>query len=185
MRKPRILCLKTGILLVAILSLVLLANCCPQEKVKPVVEQPPPPPPPPPVVEKPTPPPEEKPTPPPPPPPQVREVVLQPIYFDYNKSDIRPQDRRILDSNAQMLRQDPTATIRIEGNCDEQGDSLYNQRLGQSRADAAKAYLMSLGISEDRIVATTSNGKDKPKYPGHDEAAWARNRRVDFILVTH
>ena len=180
MRKARILCPKTVILLVAILSLALLASCCPQERVKPVVEQPPPPPPP--VVEKPTPPP-----PPPPPPeekPEVKEIVLEPIYFGFNISDLTAQSREILNRNVQGLRENPKATIRIEGNCDEQGNVEYNRSLGERRANAAKDYLISLGISADRIVSVISNGKDKPKYPGHDEAAWAKNRRVDFTLVS-
>jgi len=184
MRKARILCLKTGILLVAILCLALLANCCPQEKVKPVVEQPPPPP----VVEKPTPPPPpppvvEQPTP-PPPPPVVREILLEPIYFGFNMSDLTAQSKGILNRNVQGLKDNPNATIRIEGNCDEQGNVDYNQKLGQKRADAAKDYLMSLDIPENRIISTISNGKDKTKYLGHDEAAWAQNRRVDFILIS-
>jgi peptidoglycan-associated lipoprotein len=182
MRKARILYLKTGILLVAILALAFLASCCPQERVKPVVEQPPPPP----VVEKPTPPPPvvEQPTPTPPPllPPPPVQIVLEPIYFGFNMSVLTAQSQQILDRNVQELRDNPKATIKIEGNCDARGSADYNQRLGQRRADAAKAYLMSLGISEDRIISTTSNGNEDPKYPGSNEVAWEKNRRVDFIL---
>jgi len=177
MRKARILCPKTVILLVAILALALLASCCPQERVKPVVEQPPPPPPPPP------PPVVEKPTPPPPPPPTPVVTRLRSINFDFNKSDLTPAAQDSLNYNIQQFRAKPDAMIRIEGNCDERGSVDYNLALGEKRANAAKAYLISLGIPEDRIQVV-SNGKESPIDSGHDEAAWAKNRRVDFSLVS-
>ena len=71
-------------------------------------------------------------------------------------------------------------TIRLEGNCDERGTREYNLALGQRRADSVKDRLKSLGVSGDRIE-TISNGKEKPRNPGHDESAWAENRRVDIV----
>jgi peptidoglycan-associated lipoprotein len=70
--------------------------------------------------------------------------------------------------------------VRIEGNCDERGTGEYNLALGQRRAEAAKKYLLNLGLAGSRITAI-SNGKEKPRNPGHDEAAWQENRRDDLL----
>ena len=166
---------KASILLVAVLALALLASCCPRICEEPVVVQPPPPPP------------EEPPPPPPPPEPkeekvEVKEMVLEPIYFDFDKYDLRPGDREILNRNAQELKANPGSRIRIEGNCDERGNTEYNKILGERRAQAARDYLIGLGITEDRI-SIVSNGEGKPKYPGQTEEDYARNRRVDFVIV--
>jgi peptidoglycan-associated lipoprotein len=72
--------------------------------------------------------------------------------------------------------------VRIEGNCDERGSDDYNMALGERRAKAAKDYLVNLGIASDRI-STISYGEEKPADPGHDEEAWARNRRAEFVIV--
>lgn len=167
---------KANILLVALLALAVLASCCPRVYEKPVVVEEPPP-----VV--------EEPPPPPPPPPEVKEekvekkeMVLKPIYFDFNKYNLTSETRDILDWNAQQLKANPGSIIRIEGNCDERGSTDYNMILGERRAAAAKDYLIELGITEDRI-SIVSNGKEKPKYPGETEDAYAKNRRVDFVIV--
>jgi peptidoglycan-associated lipoprotein len=172
MRKSRILCLKIGILLVAILCLALLANCCPMEKVKPVVEQPPP---------TPTPPNPTTPTP-TTEPPEVKEIVLEPIYFDYNKFDLRPGDQEILNRNIQKLKEDPQAKIRVEGNCDERGTVEYNLALGEKRAGVARDYLVKMGVPEDRIQ-TLSYGKEKSK-PCTNEECWSKDRRDDFVIIS-
>ena len=166
---------KVSVLLVVILALALLASCCPRICEEPIVEQPPPPP---------------EPPPPPPPPPEpkeekveVKEIVLEPIYFDFDKFDLRPGDREILNRNIQALSENPGAKIRVEGNCDERGTVEYNLALGDKRARAAKDYLVKLGVAEDRITAI-SYGKERPKYPGHNEQAWAKNRRADFVIIS-
>jgi peptidoglycan-associated lipoprotein len=165
---------KAGVLLVVILALALLASCCPRVCEKPVVEQPPPPPPP------------KEPPPPPPPEPEPvvekKEIVLEPIYFDFDKFDLRPKDREILDRNIQKLKEDPEAIIRIEGNCDERGTVEYNLALGDKRARAAKDYLIKLGVAEDRLT-TISYGKEKSKHCT-DDKCWCKDRRVDFVLVS-
>jgi peptidoglycan-associated lipoprotein len=173
MRKARILCHKTVILLVAIFSLALLASCCPRVCEEPVVEQPPPPPEPPPPP-PPPPPPEEKPV--------VKEIVLEPIYFDFDKYDLRPGDREILNRNIQVLSENPGAKIRVEGNCDERGTVEYNLALGEKRARAAKDYLVKLGVAEDRI-SIISYGKEKSKRC-KDDRCWSKDRRDDFVLIS-
>ncbi len=85
-------------------------------------------------------------------------------------------------ANAEWLKANPKARIRIEGNCDERGTIEYNQALGQRRASSAKKYLTDLGISAKRITLI-SYGKEKPTCTEHDEACWQKNRRDDFVVV--
>jgi peptidoglycan-associated lipoprotein len=107
---------------------------------------------------------------------------LLPIYFDFDKSNIREDQRARIEKNATYLKQNPSAKSRIEGNCDERGTSEYNMALGERRALNAKKYLMNLGIHADRMH-TISYGEEKPLLRGHDEYSWAQNRRDDFVLV--
>ncbi|MDH4319992.1 MAG: peptidoglycan-associated lipoprotein Pal [Desulfobulbaceae bacterium] len=109
-------------------------------------------------------------------------LELRPIYFDFDKSNIRPDQQDRIDGNATYLKNNPAATIRIEGNCDERGTNEYNMALGERRALAAKKYLLNVGISEDRLQ-TVSYGEEKPLQEGHDEAAWEQNRRDDFAII--
>ncbi len=165
---------RASVLLVALLALALLSNCCPRECVKPVVEQPPPPP-------------EQPPPPPPPPPPkeekvEVKEIILQPIYFDFDKYNLRPGDREILNKNAQVLKENPTVKMRIEGNCDERGTVEYNLALGEKRARAAKDYLVKMGIDPDKITII-SYGKEK-SMRCRDDACWSKDRRDDFMIIS-
>jgi len=104
------------------------------------------------------------------------------IYFDLDSYVLRQDARDALDKNAQWLLKQATATVRLEGNCDERGSDEYNLALGEKRAKAAKSYLVTLGVPADRLV-TISYGKEKPVDPGHNDAAWAKNRRVDFVIV--
>jgi peptidoglycan-associated lipoprotein len=106
-------------------------------------------------------------------------VILQDIYFDFDKYNIRPGDATILKKNYEWFKTNSASKARIEGNCDERGTVEYNMVLGQKRADAAKAYLTNLGVDAKRLE-TVSYGKDKPIDPGHNEAAWAKNRRDHF-----
>jgi len=107
---------------------------------------------------------------------------LEPIYFDFDKANIWPDVKAILDKNAEWISKNPTAKIRSEGNCDERGTNEYNMALGERRANSAKQYLLTLGISADRLT-TGSYGEGKPIDSGHDEAAWANNRRDDFKVI--
>ncbi|MEW5735353.1 MAG: peptidoglycan-associated lipoprotein Pal [Thermodesulfobacteriota bacterium] len=101
------------------------------------------------------------------------------VHFDYDKSDIRPADAKILDAKADFLTKYPDVKILIAGNCDERGTIEYNLALGERRAQSAKNYLVNKGIAAERIQ-TISYGKERPLDPAHTEAAWAENRRDDF-----
>ena len=107
---------------------------------------------------------------------------LLPIYFDFDKSNIKQDQRARLEKNAEYLKQNKMAKVRIEGNCDERGTNEYNMALGERRAISAKKYLSNLGIHSDRLH-TISYGEEKPLLHGHDELSWAQNRRGDFVLV--
>lgn len=107
---------------------------------------------------------------------------LQPIYFDFDKSFIRDDAKATMKANADWLTANPTAKIRIEGNCDERGTKEYNQALGQRRAASAKKYLTDMGISGQRI-SLISYGKEKPICSEHTEDCWQKNRRDDFVVV--
>lgn len=107
---------------------------------------------------------------------------LRTVYFDFDSADIRPEIRSTLQRNAEWLRRHPRVKVVIEGHCDERGTEEYNMALGQRRAEAVKSYLVSLGISSNRL-STISYGEERPADPGHNETAWAKNRRVEFTLV--
>lgn len=117
-------------------------------------------------------------------PDRINEMdVLRPVYFDYDRSEIRPDQRPVLQQNATWLRQNPTVRILVEGHCDERGTREYNQALGNRRAAATRDYLVSLGVSQDRIEII-SYGEERPIAQGNDEAAWARNRRAQFTAIS-
>jgi peptidoglycan-associated lipoprotein len=103
-------------------------------------------------------------------------------YFDLDKSDLRDDARAALTKDAEFLRSYPQAKVSIEGHCDERGSTEYNLGLGQRRAEAAKNYLISLGISADRME-TTSWGKERPFCTEHDDSCWQQNRRGHFVLA--
>jgi peptidoglycan-associated lipoprotein len=105
------------------------------------------------------------------------------IQFDFDKYDLNARAREILANKAYFLKQYPNVKILIEGHCDERGTAEYNLALGERRANSAKQYLVQLGISENRI-STVSYGKERPLDPGHNEAAWAKNRRAHFVIVS-
>lgn len=104
------------------------------------------------------------------------------IHFAYDSAVIRDSDQANLQSVAQALQSDASANLLIAGNCDERGTEEYNRALGERRADAAREALVAMGVDPSRLH-TISYGKDQPVDPGHDEAAWAKNRRDDFILL--
>jgi peptidoglycan-associated lipoprotein len=111
---------------------------------------------------------------------ELEKGKLESIHFDFDQWLLRDDQKEILIKGADWLKANPRVRIRIEGNCDERGTTEYNLALGQKRAEAASGFLRGLGISENRMQ-TISYGEERPLDPGHDEAAWAKNRRVDFV----
>lgn len=107
---------------------------------------------------------------------------LQPIYFEYDRSDIRDGSAQAMKTNADWLKAHAQVNIRIEGNCDERGTKEYNLALGQRRTANARKYLTDLGISAGRI-SLLSYGKEKPLCTDRTEACWKKNRRDDFIVM--
>lgn len=108
---------------------------------------------------------------------------LDTIYFDFDSSALSEQSRKALASNANYLHKHSDVSIRIEGNCDERGSAEYNIALGEKRAKAAMKYITTLGIEDNRL-SIVSNGNEKPIEQGHDESAWAKNRRDDFVILS-
>jgi peptidoglycan-associated lipoprotein len=111
-----------------------------------------------------------------------RTSPLRPVFFDLDSSDLSTEGQHVLDGNAALLKQHATWAITIEGHCDERGSAEYNLALGERRALSARAYLISLGLSADRL-RTVSYGKEFPFDPGHDESAYAKNRRAHFVIT--
>ena len=111
-----------------------------------------------------------------------RNSPLQPVFFDLDSSEISAAGQTALNGDAALLKKYPTWMVTIEGHCDERGTPEYNLALGERRAVAARTYRVSLGISADRL-RTVSYGKEFPFDPGHDEAAWAKNRRAHFVIT--
>jgi len=109
-------------------------------------------------------------------------AIYQTIYFDYDKSNIKPEFRATLEDIAADLKANRRRYVRAVGHCDERGTNEYNFGLGERRAESVRAYLAALGISPGRI-RTLSKGEEEPIDPGHTEAAWARNRRVEFFIA--
>ena len=110
-------------------------------------------------------------------------AITAPIYFDFDKSDIRTDAAATLDRKIPWLQANPGMRIRIEGNADERGSDEYNLALGQRRAAAAKRYLVERGIDASRFDLV-SYGEERPVCTEHDESCWQRNRRDDFVIVT-
>ena len=114
----------------------------------------------------------------PPPAPPAREELVT-IYFDFDRSELRSDQLPRLRQDLAFMQADSAVRVRIEGHCDERGTTDYNLALGERRAKAARDWLVSQGIAPSRI-RTISYGEERPVDPGHDEAAWARNRRDEF-----
>ncbi|MBN4076232.1 OmpA family protein [Gemmatimonas aurantiaca] len=142
----------------------------PPEEINPADTATPPPPPPP----------------PPPPEPEVRQISeseFQTVYFDFDKSAVKSEFAGALESNAALLKESMDMIVKVEGHCDERGTVEYNIALSEQRAQAVKSYLINLGIAESRIQ-TNGLGKELPAMMGHNEAAWSKNRRVEFRIVS-
>jgi peptidoglycan-associated lipoprotein len=107
---------------------------------------------------------------------------LQKIYFNFDSASLSDRARNALVKNADLLKRDGKAKVRVEGNCDERGSDDYNLALGEKRAKQAVQYLASLGVPAERLTAI-SYGKEKPVAPGHDEQSWAQNRRDEFVIT--
>jgi peptidoglycan-associated lipoprotein len=108
---------------------------------------------------------------------------FQPVFFLFDSSDVDTTAQQALNANAEIMKKYPTWIVTIEGHTDERGTAEYNLALGERRAMSARTYLVSLGLSADRL-RTVSYGKEFPFDPGHDEAAWAKNRRAQFVLTS-
>jgi peptidoglycan-associated lipoprotein len=107
--------------------------------------------------------------------------VLKTVYFEFDKSDLSDAARALLRANAEWMRAHPKYGVVIEGHCDERGTIEYNLALGQRRAAAVRDYLTSLGVDASRL-RTKSYGEERPAVMGHDERAWAQNRRAEFVI---
>ena len=110
------------------------------------------------------------------------EKPLADAYFDYNKSDLRDEARSALSRNADYLKRWTSVRITLEGHCDSRGSAEYNLALGQRRASAAKDYLVSLGVSGDRITVV-SKGKEQPVCAEENDACWQQNRRGHPVIT--
>ena len=102
------------------------------------------------------------------------------VYFDLDSYSIKDEYRDLVAAHAKFLTQNPKFKVLLQGNTDERGSREYNLSLGQKRSDALKKALVLLGVNESQIESV-SLGKEKPKNDGHDEAAWAENRRADIL----
>ncbi len=107
---------------------------------------------------------------------------LRTIYFDFNTATLREDSREALEENAKFLTSNANVKVQIEGHCDERGGVQYNIALGEKRASVTKQYLMSRGVSSSQL-STISIGKERPIAFGHDESAWSRNRRSNFVIL--
>ena len=112
-----------------------------------------------------------------------RDSPFRPAYFPLDSAELDDEGRAIVTANAGIMRKYPTWMITVEGHCDERGTAEYNLALGERRAIAVKTYLVSLGIPGDR-VRTVSYGKEFPFDQGHDDKAWASNRRAHFVITS-
>ncbi len=111
-----------------------------------------------------------------------RSIPLAPIFFDYDSAEMTTEAQSNLANNADVMRNNPTWIVTIEGHCDERGTAEYNLALSERRTLAARNYLVALGIPVHRL-RTVSYGEEFPFDPGNDEAAWAQNRRAHFVVT--
>jgi peptidoglycan-associated lipoprotein len=113
---------------------------------------------------------------------RVREALTDLIYFEYDSDQLTEESRNRLRDKAAILRVNPGITLRIEGHADERGSTEYNLALGQRRAESVRTFMGGFGIGADRLP-TISYGKERPLVEGTGEAAWARNRRAEFVIT--
>lgn len=110
------------------------------------------------------------------------QTDLQQIYFNFDSATLSDESRSVLTRNAEFLARQASVKVSIEGHCDERGSDDYNMALGERRAKAARDYLVNLGVQPERL-SFISYGEEKPADPEHGEAAWAKNRRAEFVIV--
>jgi peptidoglycan-associated lipoprotein len=110
-----------------------------------------------------------------------RQGVLQTVHFGYNSDELDDAARTILQANAAWMKGHARHTVEVGGHCDERGSIGYNVALGDRRAGSVRAYLVGLGADGSKLV-TVSYGEEKPVDPGHNETAWAKNRRAEFLI---
>jgi peptidoglycan-associated lipoprotein len=122
----------------------------------------------------------EAPQPLPPPPSPVVTSSLGDVFFDFDKSELRADAREQLKTNYHWLEENGSRKVVIEGHCDERGTNEYNLALGERRANSTKDYLVNLGAAPSRLN-TVSYGEERPFAVGHNEEAWAQNRRAHFV----
>ena len=114
---------------------------------------------------------------------RVQALLEQTVFFDYDRADLRQDTRTALDSKVPVLRERAAVRLRIEGHADERGSTEYNLALGMRRAVTVKDYLSGFGVDPSRLE-TVSYGEERPRSAGHTEAAWAQNRRAEFIVTS-
>ncbi|HEX6790081.1 MAG TPA: peptidoglycan-associated lipoprotein Pal [Candidatus Krumholzibacteria bacterium] len=112
---------------------------------------------------------------------QLDASMIGDVYFDYDSYNLTSEAKSTLEANARALKQVTAGALTIEGHCDERGTKAYNLALGEKRANAAKDFLVALGVDGSRLN-TVSYGKERPFDDGHDESAWAKNRRAHFVI---
>lgn len=110
-------------------------------------------------------------------------TVLETVYFDYDKYELRQDARESLSRNAEWLKSNSDIQLQIGGHSDERGTDEYNLALGDRRAASVKNYLVSLGVDESRLL-TVSFGEEMPADSGHGEKAWSLNRRAEFMITS-
>jgi len=113
-------------------------------------------------------------------PPRAPDVQPVSIYFEFDSAVLSPDARGALQSFVESAQKRPDTRVRVEGNCDERGTGEYNLALGQRRADAARRYLVQLGLDASRL-STVCYGNERPRAMGHDPESWRENRRDDLV----
>lgn len=104
------------------------------------------------------------------------------VYFAFDSASLSDAARSILDANASFLKSNSAVQVQVEGHCDERGGVQYNLALGERRSNAVRDYLVAMGVDSSRLT-NISYGKERPLDLGHDDAAWARNRRANFVIT--
>jgi peptidoglycan-associated lipoprotein len=112
---------------------------------------------------------------------EVAPISINDAFFDFDSYTLSSEAKGTLEENARELKRVTVGNITIEGHCDERGTKAYNLALGEKRANVAKDYLVALGVNASRI-STVSYGKERPFDDGHDDSAWAKNRRAHFLV---
>jgi peptidoglycan-associated lipoprotein len=113
----------------------------------------------------------------------LESTLLKDIYFAFDRYDLSEEARKILTEDAKVLLKHPSVVVQIEGHCDERGSNEYNLALGERRSVSAKLYLEKLGVQANRL-STISYGEEMPADPGHNEEAWAKNRRCHLVILS-